>query len=454
MSSVAVILAAGNGTRMKSKHPKVLHPVLGEPMVLHVVKALKDAGVDHMIAVVGYAASKVEQVFQGQADFVYQERQLGTGHALLQALPKLAEYGEGECLVVCGDTPLLTGETLQQLQREHHEHQAKATILTAMMDDPTGYGRIVKEEGRVVSIIEEKDAPPEVRCLKEVNTGAYCFDIQWLKQGLNQLKPANAQGEYYLTDVISYLVSENQPVATWTIQDPFEAMGVNNRVQLAEAQARLKRQVLRRHMLNGVTMTDPASTFIGPWVEIAQDVVLEPGVILEGETFIDEDSVIGPWSRITNCRIGRGTRVSQSILNDCIIGPECQIGPFTFMRPGCILEDHVKIGGFVEIKKSHVDQGAKIPHLSYVGDSQVGKKVNIGAGTITCNYDGKNKYPTTFGDHCFIGSNTNLVAPVTIGEGAYVGAGSTITMDVPPAALAVARGRQRNIENWRKDKES
>lgn len=454
MSSVAVILAAGNGTRMKSKHPKVLYPVLGEPMVLRVVDALKDAGVEHIIAVVGYGAAQVEQVLQGQADFVYQEKQLGTGHALLQALPRLMGHGEGECLVVCGDTPLLSGETLRQLRQEHHEHQAKATILTAMMDDPTGYGRIVKEAGQVVSIIEEKDAPPEVRCLKEVNTGAYCFDIQWLKQGLNQLKPVNAQGEYYLTDVISYLVSENQMVASWTVQDPFEAMGVNNRLQLAEAQARLKRQILRRHMLNGVTIADPASTFIGPRVNIAQDVILEPGVILEGETFIDEDCVIGPWSRINGCRIGRGTQVSQSNLNDSIIGTECQIGPYSYVRPGCILENNVKIGAFVEIKKSHVDQDAKIPHLSYVGDSQVGKKVNIGAGTITCNYDGKNKYPTTFGDHCFIGSNTNLVAPVTIGEGAYVGAGSTITMDVPPDALAIARGRQRNIENWRKDKES
>lgn len=454
MSSVAVILAAGNGKRMKSKLPKVLHPVIGEPMVLHVVEALKGAGIEKIIAVLGYGAGQVEEVLQGQADFVYQNEQLGTGHALLQALPKLMEYGGGECLVVCGDTPLLAGETLVQLRQEHLDKNAKATILTAMMEDPTGYGRIVKEKGRVVSIIEEKDAPPEVLCLKEINTGAYCFDIEWLKNGLNQLKPVNAQGEYYLTDVISYLVSEKQMVATWTVQDPFEAMGVNNRVQLAEAHARLKRQILREHMLNGVTIVDPASTFIGPWVEIAQDVVLEPGVILEGKTIIEEDCTIGPWTRITDCRIGRGTQVRQSILSESSTGEECQIGPYSYMRPGCILESNVKVGGFVEVKKSHVDQGAKIPHLSYVGDSQVGKNVNIGAGTITCNYDGKNKYPTIFEDHCFVGSNTNLVAPVIIGEGAYIGAGSTITMDVPPAALAIARGRQRNIENWRKDKES
>jgi bifunctional UDP-N-acetylglucosamine pyrophosphorylase/glucosamine-1-phosphate N-acetyltransferase len=453
MPSVAVVLAAGLGVRMKSKLPKVLHPVLGVPMVSHVVQALKDAGVDEIIAVLGYEAQQVEAVLQGKAHFVYQNEQLGTGHAVLQALPKLLEYGEGDCLVVCGDTPLLTGETLAKLRQTHQEKQAKATILTAILEDPTGYGRIVKENGRVVSIIEQKDAPPEVLCLKEINTGAYCFDLQWLKQGLNQLKPVNAQGEYYLTDVISYLVQQNQMVATWPLADPFEAMGVNQRVQLAEAELRLRRRILRQHMLNGVTIIDPQSTYIGSQVKIGQDVTLEPGVILEGNTVIEEDCVIGPWSRIKDCWIGQGTVVAQSVLNGCEIGPDCNIGPYSYMRPGCVLVQDVKVGGFVEMKKTRADKGAKIPHLSYIGDSQIGKKVNIGAGTITCNYDGKNKFPTVFGDESFVGSNTNLVAPVNIGEGAYIGAGSTITKDVPSGALAIARERQRNIENWKKDKE-
>jgi len=453
MPSVAVVLAAGLGLRMKSKMPKVLHPVLGVPMVVHVVQALKEAGVDEVIAVLGYEAQQVEKVLEGKAKFVYQNEQLGTGHAVLQALPKLMEYGEGDCLVVCGDTPLLTGETLANLRKIHKEKNARATILTAILEDPSGYGRIVKEEGRVVSIIEDKDAPPEVLCLKEINTGAYCFDLKWLQQGLEQLKPVNAQGEYYLTDVISYLVQKDQLVITWPLADPFEAMGVNNRVQLAEAELRLRRRILRQHMLQGVTIKDPQSTYIGPWVKIEQDTIIEPGVILEGNTVIEEDCLIGPWTQIKDCHIGKGTSVVQSVINGCQIGPKCTIGPYAHMRPDCILDEEVKVGGFVEMKKAEVKSGSKIPHLSYIGDSKIGKKVNIGAGTITCNYDGKNKYQTVFGDGSFIGSNTNLVAPVTIGEGAYIGAGSTITKDVPGGALAIARERQRNIENWRKDKE-
>lgn len=454
MSSVAVILAAGLGKRMKSKRPKVCHEVLGMPMIVHVVRALRDAGVDNIIAVLGYEAQQVEAILEGQAEFVYQEQALGTGHALLQALPRLLDHPEGECLVVCGDTPLLTGLTLSQLQEEHRKSQAKATILTAMMEDPAGYGRIVKEDGRVISIVEEKDAPPEVLCLKEINTGAYCFDLAWLQEGLKQLKPVNAQGEYYLTDVISFLTQENQVVATWPVVDPFEAMGVNNRIQLAEATRRLRNRILRQHMLDGVTIVDPFSTWIGPDVTIEEDVVIEPGVIIEGRTHIEEGSLIGYGSRLQDCSVGQGSKIRQSILVEAHLGPACDIGPFTYLRPGCQLAAKVKVGGFVEMKKSQVDVGSKIPHLSYIGDAVIGKGVNVGAGTITCNYDGKRKFQTIIGDEVFIGSNTNLVAPVTLGPGAYIGAGSTITQDVPSKALGVARERQRNIENWKRDKES
>jgi len=447
--TVAVVLAAGQGLRMKSKLPKVLHPLLGEPMITYVLRALELAGVNDILAVLGHGADQVESLLGDRIRPVYQEKQLGTGHALLMALPELQASGGGDCLVVCGDTPLLTGETLAGLLKSRRDAQAQASVLTARLDEPFGYGRMIKKNGQIMAIVEEKDADEEQRLEKEINAGAYCFDITWLAKALNELSPANAQGEYYLTDVIAWLTSRGQSVVSY--QTPFarEALGINDRLQLADAQDLLRRRILERHMLEGVTVEEPSATIVGPLVEIGRDTVLETGCQIFGRTVIGESCVIGPRSRVVNCRIGDGTVVDQSSMEECETGKDCLIGPYSYLRPGCVFEDNVKSGAFVEMKKALIAQGAKVPHLSYMGDCTVGKDANIGAGTITCNYDGVDKNETTICDGAFIGSNTNLIAPVTVGVGAYTAAGSTITKNVPDNSLGIARGKQTNIIDWR-----
>ena len=457
---VAVILAAGLGTRMKSATPKVLHPLLGEPMISYVTRALEQAGVGRMMAVLGHGAAQVEEALRGRQDAaspviesVYQEQQLGTGHALLMALPRLRAWRESGCdvcLVVYGDMPLLTGETLARLLQSRADAGAAGAVLTAMPDDPAGYGRIIREDGRVVAIVEEKDADEGQRRIGEINAGAYAFDIDLLAEALQHLSPANAQGEYYLTDVVAWLAARGHTVVAFPVSDTTEALGINDRLQLSVAQDLLRRRILERHMLDGVTVEEPSATIIGPLVEIGRDTVIETGCQLFGRTTIGEACTIGPRSRITDCRIGGGARVNQTTATECVIGDDCDVGPYTYLRPGCVLEKAVKAGTFVEMKKAIAAAGAKIPHLSYMGDCSVGKKANIGAGTITCNYDGVDKHQTVIGDGAFIGSNSNLVAPVTVGEGAYTAAGSTITKEVPPWSLGVARGRQTNIVDWRK----
>lgn len=451
--TVAVILAAGLGTRMKSKLPKVLHKVADVPMVAHVIEALNQADVKDIIIVLGYQGEKVEQVLGPGYKYVYQYQQLGTGHALLQVLPALQEYsGEGNCLVLCGDTPLLRGKTLQELKARHFQTEAKATVLTAIMADPTGYGRIIKGREGITKIVEEKDASSAEKRVQEINTGAYCFTLSSLMDGLKKLTPANAQGEYYLTDLIKYLVERKERVETLALEDYFEAMGVNNRVQLSEAEAYLRRRILKEHMLQGVTIIDPENTYVGKDVKIGQDTILYPGVILEGETIIGEDCRIGPYTRIVDSSVDKECMIDNSFLLEVKVGQGCTIGPYSYLRPGTELSEQVKVGDFVELKKSTVGRGSKIPHLSYVGDSIIGEEVNIGAGTITCNYDGIYKHQTIIGDGAFVGSNTNLVAPIKVGAGAFIGAGSTVTKDIPARALAVARGKQRNIEDWEKQK--
>ena len=450
--AVAVILAAGMGTRMKSSLPKVLHPLLGEPMITYVVRALTQAGVGRILAVLGNGGDRVEAILKDQATAVYQGEQRGTGHALLMALPELQAYkeqGVQECLVVYGDTPLLTGGTLARLREKRREMGAAAAVLTAVLGDPAGYGRILRQGGRVTAIIEEKDADDSTRQVKEINAGAYAFDIGRLSEAMQKLSPANAQGEYYLTDVIALLTGAGHSVASWQTPLIEEAWGVNDRVQLAQAQDRLRHRILKHHMLEGVTVEEPGATIIGPFVEIGKDTVIETGCQIFGRTVIGENCVIGPRSRIADCRIGSGTRVNQATMTECDIGANCDIGPYTYLRPGCVLDDSVKAGTFVEMKKAIAAPGAKIPHLSYMGDCTIGGKANIGAGTITCNYDGVKKSQTVIGDGAFIGSNSNLVAPVTLGDGAYTAAGSTITEDVPANSLGIARGRQTNIVGWR-----
>ncbi len=451
-SSVAVILAAGLGTRMKSSLPKVLHQVAGWPMLRHVTTALHEAGLEDIILVLGHQSELVEKTMGSGYRIAYQENQLGTGHALLQALPLLQEFGQGYCLVACGDTPLLRAETFRMLQEKHQSSKAAATVLTAVLNKPAGYGRIIKEGSKVTRIVEEKDASQEEKAVKEINTGTYCFNIEDLIKLLPLLKPLNNQGEFYLTDVISLLAEEGKQVETLILSDPVEAMGINDRVQLAQAEKHMRQRIAEKHMLAGVTMIDPAHTYIEACVSIGADTVIYPGVHLAGETVIGANCEIGPDCRIIATKVGSGTQIKYSYLQEAIVGSNCTIGPFSYLRPGAQLADNVKVGDFSEVKNSYIGEGSKIPHLSYVGDSTVGKGVNIGAGTITCNYDGKKKYPTHIGDNVFVGSNTNLVAPVTIGEGAYIGAGSTITKDIPAGALAVARGKQRNIEDWQSRK--
>lgn len=450
MKTVAVVLAAGLGTRMKSNLPKVLHKVAGVPIIIHVINALREAKIDDIIVVLGHGGQLIENMIGPEHRVVYQHEQLGTGHALMQTLPEITKYKDGQCLVVCGDTPLLKGTTLKKLLIKHQDDNNSATILTAYLPDPTGYGRIVKNNGGVYKIVEEKDADYEIKAIKEINTGTYCFQTASLIKRLALITPANAQGEYYLTDIIKLLVEDEEKVQSLLLEDSIEAMGINNRIQLAEADKHLRKRIADRHMLQGVTIINPDSTYIDDCVTIGRDTIIYPGVYLEGRTEVGDECIIGPDTRIINSKVKDRVNISYSNVLEAKVCDDCSIGPYSYLRPGTELSSQVKIGDFVEVKNTFVGQGSKIPHLSYVGDSILGLGVNIGAGTITCNYDGENKHPTIFGDGAFIGSNTNLVAPVTVGAGAYIGAGSTVTKDIPPGALAVARGRQKNFHNWKK----
>lgn len=448
----AVILAAGKGTRMKSALPKVLHRVGGKPMLQHVLNAAKTAGAVRNIVVIGFGSESVRQAVGDQAEFAVQAEQLGTGHAVMQTRDLLAD-ARGTIMVLCGDTPLLRGELLHTLYQEHLSTGAKATVLTAVMPDPSGYGRVIRgKDQQVTKIVEQKDAAPEELMVNEVNTGIYCFEAKELFAALAGITPNNMQGEYYLTDVIGLLVNQGDKVWAVPSGDYQETLGINSRAQLAEAEQILRRRKLADLMENGVTIMDPASTFIDEEVAIGPDTVIYPFTWLEGNTVIGSGCEIGPNTRLTNTCIGDNTAISFSYAHDCQAGSGVTVGPYVHLRPGTALADGVKVGNFVEIKNSQVGSGSKVPHLSYIGDTDMGAGVNIGSGTITVNYDGRNKYRTTIEDHAFIGCNSNLVAPVTVGQGAYVGAGSTITKNVPPEALGVARAKQNNIEGWTKRK--
>jgi len=447
MDSTAIVLAAGQGTRMKSKLPKVLHKVAGVPMLGHVLNTLEIAGIQRKIVVLGHGAELIEEWLPQGIEVVYQREQLGTGHAVLQAKDLLQGTG-GTVMVVCGDTPLLQASTLEGLLDKHLAAKAQITVLTADIANPQGYGRIIRENNRVKAIVEEKDATPEEKAVKEINTGSYCFAAGFLREYLDKLTNNNAQGEYYLTDLIKLAVQDNLKVEAFLLEDFKESLGINNRIQLAEAEQILKMRVLEKLMLAGVTIIDPQSTYIESTVHIEPDTIIYPGTILEGQTTIGESCIIGPGVKIKDSTIGDNCQIQNAVLLESKVNNNCKIGPFAYLRPGTVLEDNVKIGDFVEIKKAVIGKGSKVPHLSYVGDAFVGEKVNIGCGTITCNYDGKNKHITTIEDGAFIGSNTNLIAPVTVGRNAVVGAGSTINRDVPANALGIARERQKNIPDW------
>ncbi|MBY0095479.1 bifunctional UDP-N-acetylglucosamine diphosphorylase/glucosamine-1-phosphate N-acetyltransferase GlmU [Mesobacillus maritimus] len=444
----AIILAAGQGTRMKSKLYKVLHPVCGKPMVQHVVDHVKSLNINEIVTIVGHGAEKVRSQLGESSHYALQEKQLGTAHAVLQAKEMLAGK-EGTTIVVCGDTPLIKGETMEALFQHHEETGAKATILTARAIDPTGYGRIIRNDQALVErIVEHKDATEAERNINEINTGTYCFDNKALFEALNNVGNDNVQGEYYLPDVIEILKEQGETVSAYVTGSFEETLGVNDRVALAEAERIMRKRINEGHMRNGVTLIDPANTYIGSDVKIGSDTIVYPGTTISGDTVIGTECVIGPNSEISNCEIGNETVVRQSAAFDSKIGSEVNIGPFAHIRPQSDIDDQVKIGNFVEIKKAVFGKGSKASHLSYIGDAEVGSDVNIGCGTITVNYDGKNKFLTKIEDGAFIGCNSNLVAPVTVGKGAYVAAGSTITEDVPGEGLAIARARQVNKEDY------
>jgi bifunctional UDP-N-acetylglucosamine pyrophosphorylase/glucosamine-1-phosphate N-acetyltransferase len=445
---LAVILAAGKGTRMKSALPKVLHEIGGKPMVQHVLDAAHIAGADKKVVVVGFGAECVEEALGNQAEFVVQEEQLGTGHAVMQARDFLQDF-DGTVMVLCGDTPLLRGETLKKLFVEHKTAGASATVLTAHMPNPTGYGRVIRDaSGQVLKIVEQKDANGRELAVNEINTGIYCFERAALFEALQNTNCNNMQGEYYLTDVIGILATAHSKVWAVQVDDYQDTLGINSRMQLAEAEKIVRKRKLIELMDSGVTIMDIESTYIDQAVSIAADTVIYPFTWIEGTTTIGKNCKIGPNSRIQNSSIGDNTTLHFVYAHDCKIGNDAIIGPYVHLRPATVLADKVKVGNFVEIKNSEVGAGSKVPHLSYIGDTDMGEKVNIGSGTITVNYDGKNKHRTTIEDGAFIGCNTNLVAPVIVGKGAYVAAGSTITKNVPADALGVARSRQNNIEGW------
>jgi bifunctional UDP-N-acetylglucosamine pyrophosphorylase/glucosamine-1-phosphate N-acetyltransferase len=444
----AVVLAAGQGTRMKSKLYKVLHPVAGKPMVQHVLDHLKSVQLDNVITIVGFGAEKVKEEINGETEFVVQEEQLGTAHAVLQA-DELLKDAKGTTIVACGDTPLITGETFRQLVEHHEKNQASATILTAKTSQPAGYGRVIRNDAmQVERIVEHKDANEEELLVEEINTGTYCFNNEDLFSTLKKVSNDNAQGEYYLPDVIELLKKEAKLVTAYETDDFDETIGINDRVALAEAEKVLRRRINEQHMRNGVTLLDPDTTYIGTDVIIEQDVTIYPGTTIQGDSKIETGAVIGPNSELNNAHVGSDTTVKQSVIHDSSVGSSVQVGPYAHIRPESEIGNHVKVGNFVELKKSSLDDHTKVSHLSYIGDAELGENVNIGCGTITVNYDGKEKHLTKIEDNAFVGCNSNLIAPVTVGKNAYVAAGSTVNKDVPSDALAIARARQTNKEGY------
>jgi len=447
-NTYAVVLAAGQGTRMKSDLYKVLHPVCGKPMVEHVIDHIRGLGISRIVTIVGHGAETVEETLGEKSEYALQQEQLGTAHAVQQAERLIGDL-DGTTIVVCGDTPLIRSETMEALIAHHQTTGAKATILTAYADDPTGYGRIIRgESGQVLRNVEQKDATPEEQKVTEINTGTYCFDNRTLFETLKKVKNNNNQGEYYLPDVVGILQSQSALVSAYVAGDFSETIGINDRVVLAEAERVMRRRIAEKHMRNGVTIINPENTYISAAAEIGRDTVLQPGSMIEGRTVIGNKCVIGPNSQIVDSVIGDHTTVHSSVVLSSVIGTATSIGPFAHIRPDSNLGNSVKIGNFVEVKKATLGEGSKVSHLSYIGDAKIGSHVNIGCGTITVNYDGKNKHLTTIEDDAFIGCNSNLVAPVTVGKGAYVAAGSTITKSVPESSLAIARARQENKEGY------
>lgn len=436
MKITAILLAAGQGTRMKSSLPKVLHPVAGRPMIWHALEAIRMSTNEMPVVVVGHGAEAVTKFLDGQARTVLQEPQLGTGHAVMQAEALLK--GNSDLVVVCySDMPLLRGETLQALVEMQKTNKGPISMLTVVADDPRGFGRILRrEDGTVAAIVEEHSATEEQKRIKELNVGGYCFDAAWLWNALQRI-PLSPKGEYYLTDTVEMAAQDGLPVLATVMDDLEETIGVNTRVHLSEVEAAMRRRINRWHMLNGVTLIDPASTYIEAGVTIGRDTTLFPNTYLLGGTEIGEENMIGPNTVIRNSKIGSRCKVLASDLTGAWLEDDVDTGPFARLREGSHLGSHVHMGNFGEVKDSYLHDGVKMGHFSYIGNADIGSETNIGAGTITCNYDGEKKNLTRIGENVFIGSDTMLVAPLELGNGARTGAGSVVTRDVPPDTLVV-----------------
>lgn len=449
--AAVIVLAAGAGTRMRSTLPKVLHPIAGRPLLDHAVRAAAALTPAAMVVVIGHGREQVSAYLHAEHPSVrqaIQAEQLGTGHAVACALDGTTTPG-GTVLVTYGDVPLLTTTTLTALLAEHHRSGHGVTILTAELPDPTGYGRIVRDgRGAVTAIVEQRDADAAQRRITEINSGIYAFDGPALAAALPHLNSENAAGERYLTDMVGLLVGAGRSVGTVSAADPVQTEGVNDRVQLATLARVLNERLIRGLQLSGVTVVDPATTWVHADVRVGPDTVLLPNTSLEAGTTVGSQCRIGPDTTLAGCRVADGAAVLRSHCDGAIIGPRARVGPFTFLRPGAVLADGAKVGAYVEVKGSTVGAGAKVPHLSYIGDATIGAGTNVGAGVITANYDGVSKYPTVIGEQVFVGTNVTLVAPLRIGDGAYVAAGSTVTEDVAPGDLGIGRARQSVIRGW------
>lgn len=444
----ALILAAGEGKRMKSRKSKIVHAVCGKPMIEWVCGIVEGAGIKDKVVITGKNGEQVRDCLKDKVSYVTQEVQLGTGHAVMQAEEYFKDY-DGLVFVLCGDAPLISAETISNTISGHERADRSATVVTAVLDNPYGYGRIKRDEnGDVTGIIEHRDATEDERKICEINSGMFLFSSIDLFSALKEINNNNDQGEYYLTDVLTVLIAKGKKVGAYKMNDPEEVNAINDRVQLHQASEIMRKRIIKRHMLAGVTFIDAATTYIDEDVVIGCDTVVYPGSIIEGRTCIGEDCTIGPNARLVNSKIGEGVTVNSSIVLDSVVGNDVQIGPFAYIRPGSNISDKVKIGDFVEIKKSVIGERTKIPHLAYIGDSEVGENTNIACGVITSNYNGKTKSKTIIGSNAFVGCNVNLIAPVTVCDNSYIAAGSTITEEVPEYSMSIARCRQENKEGW------
>ncbi|TJX15597.1 bifunctional UDP-N-acetylglucosamine diphosphorylase/glucosamine-1-phosphate N-acetyltransferase GlmU [Tissierella creatinini] len=450
--NISIILAAGEGTRMKSKEPKVLHKICNKPLLEYVLNACKKADIDKNIVITGHGKDKVVSNFNDETIVfrdqpIYEGAPYGTGFAVIQALDEISD--ESIVTILCGDTPLITEKTLTKLMDYHKKGEFKGTVLTAVLEDATGYGRIIrKKSGEIERIVEQKDANEEELLVREVNSGMYCFEGKSLKDALKKIGNNNAQNEYYLTDVISIMNENGQKVGACIIDDSKEIQGVNNRVQLSQCELEMRRRINNNLMLSGVTLIDPSTTYIGENVRIGRDTVIYPGCILEGNTVIGEDCIIRSNTRIFDSKIGDGVDIESSLIESSVVEEGSHIGPYAHLRPKSHLGKHVKVGNFVEVKNATLGNDTKASHLSYVGDADVGNNVNIGCGVVFVNYNGREKFRSNIADNAFIGSNSNIVAPINVKEWGYIAAGSTITEDVGEGDLSIARARQVNKPGW------